>query len=217
VLAERAFDMVMLLLIALAAFGLEYETLSNFLIKAQQQYGSPDAGNSNLKIYAILALASTGFFVFFFRKTLLKIPLIAKVLDFLKGLMEGIMSVTKLRQPGLFLFYTVLIWGGYYFTTYFSLWMFGFTSDLGFKAAFMLLIIGSFGIVVPVPGAVGGPFQVFVAAALTQLYNKDADMSLTAASMMYWSQVFFSMTFGGVCYLLSIIRANEKKRRVSHV
>jgi uncharacterized membrane protein YbhN (UPF0104 family) len=217
VLAERAFDMVMLLLIALAAFGLEYETLSNFLIKAQQQYGSPDAGNSNLKIYAILALASTGIFVFFFRKTLLKIPLIAKVLDFLKGLMEGIMSVTKLRQPGLFLFYTVLIWGGYYFTTYFSLWMFGFTSDLGFKAAFMLLIIGSFGIVVPVPGAVGGPFQVFVAAALTQLYNKDADMSLTAASMMYWSQVFFSMTFGGVCYLLSIIRANEKKRRVSHV
>jgi hypothetical protein len=217
VLAERAFDMVMLLLITLAAFGLEYETLSNFLLKAQQQYGGTDAGNSNLKIYAILALASTGIFVFFFRETLVKNPLIAKILDFLKGLIEGIMSVTKLRQPVLFLFYTVLIWGGYYLTTYFSLWMFGFTDDLGFKAAFMLLIIGSFGIVIPVPGAVGGPFQVFVAAALTQLYNKDADMSLTAASMMYWCQVFFSLTFGGVCYLLSIIRANEKKRRVSHV
>jgi hypothetical protein len=217
VLAERAFDMVMLLLIALVAFGLEYETLSNFLLKAQQQYGSPDSGNSNLKIYAILALCTTGIFVFFFRKPLAKIPLVGKALDFLKGLIDGVMSVTRLHQPVLFLVYTIIIWGGYYFTTYFSLWMFGFTDDLGFKAAFMLLIIGSFGIVIPVPGAVGGPFQVFVAAALTQLYSKDADMSLTASSMMYWSQVFFSMTFGGVCYLLSIIRANEKKRRVSHV
>jgi uncharacterized protein (TIRG00374 family) len=217
VLAERTFDMVMLLLIALTAFGLEYETLSNFLAKLQQQYGSTEAGNSELKIYGLIGLAVFGIFVFYFRKTLAKIPLIGKILDFLKGLIDGIMSVTRLRQPGLFLFFTVVIWGGYYFTTYFSLWMFGFTSDLGFKAAFMLLIIGSFGIVVPVPGAVGGPFQVFVAAALAQLYNKDADMSLTAASMMYWCQVFFSMTFGGLCYLLSIIRANEKKRRVSHV
>lgn len=217
VLAERAFDMVMLLLIALMAFGLEYETLSNFLVKIQQQYGSSGSGNSNLKIIGLAAIAATGLFVWIFRKSLAKIPLIGKLLDFLKGLIDGILSVTKLRRPGLFLIYTVIIWGGYYFTTYFSLWMFGFTGDLGFKAAFMLLIIGSFGIVVPVPGAVGGPFQVFVAAALTQLYDKDADMSLTAASMMYWCQVFFSMTFGGVCYLLSIIRANEKKRRVSHV
>jgi len=217
VLAERAFDMAMLLLIALAAFGLEYETLSNFLQKIQEQYGNTNAGGSNFKTIGIIVVAVAGLIAFLFRKTLVKIPIINKVFEFLKGLLDGIMSVTRLRQPGFFLFYTIIIWGGYYFTTYFSLWMFGFTGDLGFKAAFMLLIIGSFGIVVPVPGAVAGPFQIFVAAALTQLYNKEPDMSLTAASMMYWSQVFFSMTFGGVCYLLSIIRANEKKRRKLHV
>jgi hypothetical protein len=147
----------------------------------------------------------------------LEIPLIARILDFVKGLLEGVMSVTKLKQPGLFLLYTVFIWGGYYFTTYFSLWMFGFTHDLGFKAAFMLLIVGSFGIVVPVPGAVGGPFQVFVSAALTQLYNKNPDMSLTASSMMYWSQVMLSLTAGGLSYLIAIFRANEKKRKVADV
>ena len=217
VLAERGFDMVMLLLISLTAFGLEFETLSNFLLKIQQQYGGRETGGSGLKMVVTAGIALMALFVYLFRKQLAAIPLVSKILEFVRGLLDGVMSVTKLQNPGLFLLYTVLIWGGYYFTTYFSLWMFGFTDDLGFKAAFMLLIVGSFGIVVPVPGAVGGPFQVFVSAALTQLYNKDPDMSLTASSMMYWSQVFLSLSFGGICYLIAIIRANAKKRKVYHV
>jgi len=210
VLAERGFDMIMLILIALTAFGLEYETLSNFLAQLQEKYGSSSAQDPNLKLIFFAVIALTAGFIFIFRKILLKIPIVIKVLEFVKGLLEGVTSVTKLRNPGLFLLYTVFIWGGYFLTTYISLKMFGFTHDLGFKAAFMLLIAGSFGIVVPVPGAVGGPFQIFVSAALVQLYGKDPEMSLTASSLMYWSQVFFSITLGGLCYLISIVRANRK-------
>ena len=214
VLAERGFDMIMLILIALTAFGLEYETLSNFLAQLQEKYGSSSGQDPNLKLILLAVIALTAVFIFIFRKILLKIPIVSKVLEFVKGLLEGVMSVTKLRNPGLFLLYTVFIWGGYFLTTYISLKMFGFTHDLGFKAAFMLLIAGSFGIVVPVPGAVGGPFQIFVSAALVQLYGKDPEMSLTASSLMYWSQVFFSITLGGLCYLISIVRANKKIKAV---
>jgi uncharacterized protein (TIRG00374 family) len=214
VLAERGFDMIMLILIALTAFGLEYETLSNFLAQLQEKYGSSSGQDPNLKLILLAVIALTAVFIFIFRKILLKIPIVSKVLEFVKGLLEGVMSVTKLRNPGLFLLYTVFIWGGYFLTTYISLKMFGFTHDLGFKAAFMLLIAGSFGIVVPVPGAVGGPFQIFVSAALVQLYGKDPEMSLTASSLMYWSQVFFSITLGGLCYLISIVRANRKIKAV---
>ena len=217
VLAERGFDMLMLLLIALAAFGLEYETLSHFLARMQEQYGVSDSGGSNLKFIFLGGMLVCSLFVFIFRNTLSQIPVVAKILNMIKGLMEGLLSVTKLKRPVLFILLTFLIWGGYYTTTYFSLWMFGFTHDLGWNAAFMLLIVGSFGIVVPVPGAVGGPFQVFVSAALIQLYHKEPQMSITAASMMYWCQVFFSLTFGGVCYLLAIVKANQKKRRLSDV
>jgi len=217
VLAERGFDMLMLLLIALAAFGLEYETLSHFLARMQDQYGVSDSGGSNLKFIFLGGMVVCGLFVFLFRNTLIQIPVVAKVLSMIKGLMEGLLSVTKLKRPLLFILFTFLIWGGYFMTTYFSLWMFGFTSDLSWNAAFMLLIVGSFGIVVPVPGAVGGPFQVFMSAALIQLYHKEPQMSITAASMMYWCQVFFSLTFGGVCYLLAIVKANQKKRRLSNV
>jgi uncharacterized membrane protein YbhN (UPF0104 family) len=212
VLAERSFDMLMLLLIALAAFGMEYETLSQFLFRMQDKYSINGGDSSQLKIILVGILAISGLLIYLNRKRLARIPAIEKILGMLWGLIDGLLSVTRLKQPFLFLLYTAFIWGGYYFTTYFSLKMFGFTHDLGFQAAFMLLIVGSFGIVVPVPGAVGGPFQIFVSAALTQLYHKDPMMSITAASMMYWSQVLLSLSGGGLCYLLAIIKANERKK-----
>jgi uncharacterized membrane protein YbhN (UPF0104 family) len=215
VLAERAFDMLMLILIAMAAFALEYDTLSGFLFRMQEKYGVSEATGANLKLVFAIGTFSFSLFILIFRKKLAEIPLIIRLISVGKGLLDGILSVTKLKKPFLFLLYTVLIWGGYYLTTYFSLWMFDFTEDLRFKAAFMLLIVGSFGIVVPVPGAVGGPFQVFVASALTLLYHKDAAMSITAASVMYWSQVLLSIVAGGICYLLAIIRANQKKKLVT--
>jgi uncharacterized membrane protein YbhN (UPF0104 family) len=210
VLAERGFDLVMLLLIALTAFGLEYDTLSHFLGEQQAKFGNSSSDSPNLKFILLgIGLFFAGILLVF-RKPLSRIPLVAKILDFVKGLLEGLLSVTKLNNPGLFLLYTFLIWGGYFMTTYLSLSMFDFTYDLGLKAAFMLLIIGSFGIVVPVPGAVGGPFQLFVSAALAELYMKDPDMSLTAASLMYWSQTFFTILLGGSCYLISVIQAGRK-------
>lgn len=217
VLAERAFDMLMLLLIALAAFGLEFETLSTFFLRMQEKYGMKESTGSNLKLIFVVSLAIISVFALVFRKTLLQIPLVVKIMGMVKGLMEGLMSIGRLKNPGLFILYTLLIWACYYFTTYISLSMFSFTDDLGIKAAFMLLIAGSFGIVVPVPGAVGGPFQVFVSAALTQLYQKEETMSVTAASAMYWTQVIFSLGAGGLCYLLAILRANQKKKAAENV
>lgn len=210
VLAERALDMLMLILIALVAFGLEFDTLTNFLMAQKAKFGSTGASDSNLKFILALVLVAGAGGVFLLRKTLLKIPLVVKIFEFAKGLVDGLLSVTKLKQPGLFVVLTVLIWAGYFSTTYVSLRMFDFTFDLGLSASFMLLIIGSFGIIIPVPAAVGGPFQAFITAALVELYFKDPAMSLVSATMMYYSQQFFTVVFGGGCYLISVIKANRK-------
>jgi hypothetical protein len=210
VLAERGFDMVMLILISLTAFSLEFEKLSTFLQTQQAKFAGTGQQGPPLIWIALGLMVLGGVLAFLFRKPLSRIPLFQKILGFLAGLVEGLLSATKLKNPGLFLLYTSLIWGGYYFTTYVSLYMFDFTFDLGFKAAFLLLIAGSFGIVVPVPGAVGGPFQIFVSAALVELYFKEPGMSLTAASLMYWSQVLFSIVIGGICYLITVFRAAKE-------
>jgi hypothetical protein len=210
VLAERALDMVMLILISLTAFSLEYQTLMTFLTAQMNKYGNANEGGSDLKLIFLSVVAFVFIIGFVYRKPLSKVPIVVKVLDFLIGLKEGLMSVTRIQNPVLFVVYTILIWAGYYFTTYFSLSMFPFTSDLGFKAAFMLLVIGSFGIIIPVPSVVGGPFQLFVAAALAELYFKDVQISTTAATVMFYSQTLFTLIFGGFCYLLVVVTANQK-------
>jgi hypothetical protein len=43
-----------------------------------------------------------------------------------------------------------------------------------------------------------------------ELYRKEAGMSLTAASLMYWSQVLFSIVIGGICYLITVFRAAKE-------
>lgn len=213
VLAERALDLVMLGLVTLAALGLEYETLTGFFGQIMEQKG-PESESSgvNIKLIFVFALLVIGVLAYFFRHQLLKIPIINKVLNFVMGLLEGILSITRLENPILFIVYTVLIWSGYYFTTYFSLYMFDFTDNLGFNAAFMLLVIGSFGMVAPVQGGIGA-FHFLVSAALMQLYQKEEAMSKLAAAMMHGSQTLFTLVLGGVCFIFAVVIPGRKERK----
>jgi uncharacterized membrane protein YbhN (UPF0104 family) len=210
VIAERGLDLAMLLLISLLAFGLEYETLTHFLETMQNRYSQGSGGGVPWKWLAAGLAAGTLVVVYLFRDFFMRIPLVRRIWEFAVGLLDGLLSATRLRNPVLFFVYTVSIWACYFLTTYISLSMFDFSADLGFRAAFMLLIVGSFGIVIPVPGVVGGPFQLFVAAALTGIYGKDAAMSTTASSMMYWTQTLLTLVAGGICYLITLTKATSR-------
>ena len=210
VIAERGIDLVVFGMLTLAAFGLEYNTLTHFITDFQAKNGMVSTEGSNTK-YIVIGIGLTlALILFLLRKTLIEFPLIAKIFEFATGLLDGLLSVTKLQKPISFIIYTIIIWTCYLMTTYISLSIFNFTPDLGFKAAFLLLIIGSFGIILPVPSAVGGPFQAFVSAALVFLYSKDNKLAIIAATTMYYSQQIFTLIIGGICYLISVFLANKK-------
>jgi uncharacterized membrane protein YbhN (UPF0104 family) len=213
VLAERGLDLVLLLLITLTAFGLEYDILTAFvsdMLKQKSSLETAAAEGHSYKLWfagvMLLVLAA----VFVFWRFIREIPLVAKILQFAHGLLEGLLSILKIKRIGLFSLYTVLIWTCYFFTTYFSLFMFDFTFDLGFHAAFMLLVIGSFGMVAPVQGGIGA-FHWLVSTALMVLYQKPEGLSKTSAAMMHGTQTLFTLALGGVCFFFSVILANQKK------
>jgi len=209
VIAERGLDFVVFGILTLLAFSLEYQKLINFVADVSAKLGIGSESGSNLKWIILGTFGFIALLAYLFRKSLSSIPIVVKLFDLAAGFMDGLLSVTKLEKPVLFVFFTVLIWTCYFLTTYFSLLIFDFSSDLGFKAAFLLLVIGSFGIILPVPGAVGGPFQAFVSSALVILYLKDESLSVTAATTMYYSQQLFTVVLGGICYLATVILANK--------
>ena len=214
VLAERGLDLVLLLLITLTAFGLEYDILTAFvsdMLKQKSTLQTEAAAGPDYKIWVLGFLVFSGGLTMFFWRFIREIPLVAKILNFAKGLLEGLLSILKIKQIGLFSLYTILIWACYFFTTYFSLFMFDFTFDLGFHAAFMLLVIGSFGMVAPVQGGIGA-FHWLVSTALMVLYQKPEGLSKTSAAMMHGTQTLFTLALGGVCFFFSVIVANQKKK-----
>ena len=65
------------------------------------------------------------------------------------GFKGGVLSVFKLENKGLFIFYSVLIWVLYFFMSYAVIKAFPATSVLGFEAVMSLFAIGSIAMAAP--------------------------------------------------------------------
>jgi uncharacterized membrane protein YbhN (UPF0104 family) len=80
------------------------------------------------------------------------------------GVWEGLSSIRQLDQKGLFLIYSVLIWGLYIMGTWIGLYATAGTSSLGIAAAVSALAFGSIGMIIT-PGGIGA-YAYFIAKVL---------------------------------------------------
>ena len=131
IVVGRTIDVLSLFIIIGLAFLFEYDTLWGYLNENMAVEGK----GSLLTNPFVLSIIGGGIIslvlVFIFRKQLQATKLYQKVTNIIKGFWEGILSVKNLERPGLFIFYSFLIWLGYYLMTYFYLPAFGPTAHLG--------------------------------------------------------------------------------------
>ena len=80
-------------------------------------------------------------------------------------LLRGITSLAKVRNKGLFAFYSLAIWASYFLHFYLTFFCFGFTAEVGMKAAMVAFIIGTFAVLVPTPNG-AGPWHFAVKTVL---------------------------------------------------
>ena len=106
-----------------------------------------------------------------------------------------------MRRKGLFIFYTLMIWGFYIIMTWLPFYMFTETSQLGFTEAITLLGIATIGFVAPVPGGIG-TYHFIGILLLNGFYGIS---TLTAGSFVtinHASQMLFYLIFGGIAYII---------------
>ena len=187
VVAERLFDVLMLLILLAATFVLEFDRLSQFFMeffgnKVGGQGGATGGSGVLLVIGAVLVgLAVLGWFLYGrYRDALGRHPLYQRVMAFTKGLLEGLLSVRKLRRPGAFAFHTLLIWTMYYLMSYTLFFAMPATADLGPLAGLTILVVGSLGMAAPTPGGIGS-FHLLVGqvAILYGLTSQDGQILAT--------------------------------------
>jgi glycosyltransferase 2 family protein len=162
VVVERIVDVICLLILIAFSFVVEWDKLKAFIDTLNISSGS---GFSLPPWVFLVALAGIGAVVgvYLLRKN-------EKFLKIIKGFKEGLLAVFRLENKGLFIFYSLAIWGMYFIMSYFVIKAFPETENLGFSAVLTLFAIGSIAMAAPLPGGAGS-YHTLVPLGLVMLYN----------------------------------------------
>lgn len=202
VIAERALDVVCVIIIFFIMLGLEFTRI----------YGIADDlifSRVSVKLEALMQkqlfliiassflLLTIAFFMNFRKK--IQNLMSGKVRSFLKGLWEGLMSVKNVNRPISFIIYTVLIWLMYILQVFVCYFAFEELAGLSFSSAIVIMVFGSLAVIF-VPGGTG-VYQLILIQILTTVYFISQPASFAFAWSVWTSQIFFILFAG----LLSLI------------
>ncbi len=213
VVAERVFDVISLLLLIGLAFFLEFGRLSDFFMSLFGEKLGLGQGNGNSQIVFLgsLAVVGIGFLAaawWFYRKNadrLRQNSLFAKIEGFVLGLIDGLLSVRKLRNPGMFVFHTVLIWTMYFLSSYVCFFVLPESSHLTLLAGLTILIMGGLGMSAPVQGGIG-PYHILVSSALV-LYGLSKENGLALATYIHGTQMILMLILGGISFIITLVKS----------
>lgn len=212
VVTERIIDVLFLL--SLIAFSFIMESTKLFAFIDTLPIGGNDgksklwliagiaAGGLILAAIAYLILRKNERFKNFFQKTI-------------AGFKQGLLSVFKLKEKKLFIFYSILIWVLYFVMSYTVIRAFPSTSILGFNAVLSLFAIGAIAMAVPLPGGTGS-YHVLVPQGLVFLYQVPEADAIAFTFIFHGWQTLIMILGGALSVLLTTVILRRKKPVIKH-
>ncbi|PWJ60315.1 hypothetical protein CLV98_101496 [Dyadobacter jejuensis] len=215
VVAERIFDVIVLILLIGLNFLLEFDRLSTFFTELVQSKTGAKSDSQPLWWLAGLAVLLLAAAIMLFRneaiqQKLLNNSLIAKILDFGKGMLDGLLSIKNLRHPGLFILSTLMIWVLYFLVSYVLFFCIPETSNLGPLAGLTLLVVGAIGMTAPTQGGIGA-YHLLVGNVMV-LYGLTKADGITLATFIHGAQMLFMLIVGALAFVVVLL----KKPRNAH-
>lgn len=136
---------------------------------------------------------------------------IADVLALFKGVgnsvWQGVSAVQHLKKRGLFLFYSIVVWLCYFFSTYTGFFALQETQQYGIKEAFSVLSAGSVGVIVT-PGGIGA-YALLIQKTM-ELYGLEPGIAL-AFGWILWLVQTLIILIGGIFSFVAIPYFNKKE------
>ena len=189
IISERVIDLFLLIFCLGGTIALQYSSL--------KEYISTNIPYQKLLFYAIIAFilftASVLFYMYSRMAWLLKLKV--KI----AGLIEGVLSVFKMRNKWPFLILSVYIWFTYVLMFYITIFALPETSHLSFNVVMLAFVVGSLSITFSNGGFGVFPFAV---AKLLEVYGLPY-VAGTAFGWIIWaSQTGLVIILGGFSFLL---------------
>jgi len=210
VITERIIDFFLLLLIFILTLVFQYSELAGLShkyifdplsAKLQLFYEKP-------LMASIVGIIFLGIFgaLFLYRKTIAG-KLRGKFGNVIKGFGEGLVSVKKVRNPGMFIFLSILIWACYFYSLYFCLYALPETSVIGHKECLTLMLFGTFGVILT-PGGLGA-YHGIVTTILT--FYGIGTAAAFALPWLVWTSGLAMCVVAGTLFLILLPIVNKKK------
>jgi uncharacterized protein (TIRG00374 family) len=197
VVAERLFDLIMLILISMAVFALQFDLLGDFLTR-ELDFG---------RVQSLLLSPIPWLFLIV---TMVAIVLIYRnrssfrVFKQFEGLWlkfkDGFTSIRRVENKTQFLAHTVFIWLMYFAMVYVCFFSLQATSHLTVETGLTILLTGSLGMLAPVQGGLG-TWHAMVIATLA-LYNVDREMAGIFALVVHAAQNIMIIATGILGFII---------------
>lgn len=201
IVAERVADAIMLLLIIAIAFFLQSELIGSFLFKDKEE------SSIYSKIFMFIVLPIVGYVCYRLLKKSSN-PFIVKVIAFINGLFEGVISILKMKKKWWFILHTIFIWLMYVLMFYAVTFALPETTNLPFAAIIVGFVVGGLSMALTNGGL--GTYPVFVASALV-LYNIPNNPALAFGWIMWTAQTVMVIIFGLLSFQFIPIYNKYKK------
>lgn len=209
VVAERVFDLVVLLVILFMVVVTQIKKIGGFLneilIKPIMGTYANNVAAVIIVLSALVVFLVLAIFIFRKLKPWLKTTMLYQKAEvFIDGFVDGLKSIGKLQRKGSFFFHTFMIWFLYLLMIIFPFYAFTETAALTFLDGITILGIGSLGIVAPVPGGIGS-YHFIITEMLSQLYHIPVKAAAAYATANHAAQTLMIIVVGMVSYILLIL------------
>lgn len=210
VVLERGVDLISLIIVVLTIIVFKWSMFGEFLINNLWEPASSSfsVGILFFSIFAAIIIAIV--LIYVYRKKLSEKRFFRKITEIVKGLWSGLVSGFKMKSRGLFLFYTVALWGCYWFMSMTTIFAFPVGDNLNGMDALFLMTVGSLGWLVPVQGGIGA-YHFILSLALYSLYGIEQSQGIVFATISHESQAL-TMLLCGILSLISISFFSTKKK-----
>lgn len=132
-----------------------------------------------------------------------------KVLNFIKGIIEGCLSILKLKNKLAFIFHTIFIWIAYVAMFWVTALALPEMNSIPLNATFACFVAGAIA-VGATPGGIG-LYPIMVTAVLYNLYGYDEGVAKSFSMLMWVVQTIFIVVLGIISLLMI------KKQKSEHI
>jgi uncharacterized protein (TIRG00374 family) len=211
IVAERAFDLLCLVIVFLIAFAIQFEQIGHYGILILKRLFTGKTGSFDITNFAVI-ITTIIVFAYLFKiifKRFSNIRLIRSARNIVKGIWQGIVSIKDLKQKKAFVAVSLGIWAMYLLGTWIGFNGTVGTAGLSLKIAVSALAFGSIGMIMT-PGGIG-TYAVFLAKVLEK--NGIPFYIGFANGTLQWFAQFLIVIFVGFISLGLLPWYNKKMKK----